>query len=94
MTDAKIQIKLGQIDFSGEGQQEWVAKQLDKVIEKAKDLIALAPTLKQLEGNDEFKHKVKDSAIAQKNSTGLSRRKGGDKKPSQEVLGYSNMVGS
>jgi hypothetical protein len=43
MADAKIQIKLGHIEFSGEGEQEWVAKQLDKIIAKADSLVKLAP---------------------------------------------------
>lgn len=31
MSEAKIEMKVGQITFSGEGEQEWVAKQLGKV---------------------------------------------------------------
>jgi len=32
MSEAKIEIKVGQIEFSGQGEQEWVAKQLDKIL--------------------------------------------------------------
>ena len=43
MANAKIEIKVGQIEFSGEGEHDWVAKQLDKILAKAEDLVALAP---------------------------------------------------
>jgi hypothetical protein len=42
--EAKIEIKIGQIHFSGEGSQDWVAKQLDKVMAEASKLIKLAPS--------------------------------------------------
>lgn len=44
MGEAKIQIKVGAIEFSGEGDEKWVATQLDKILAKATDLIQLAPT--------------------------------------------------
>lgn len=50
MSDAKIDIKIGQIQFSGQGEQDWVAKQLDKIIAQAEKLIALAPVS---EANDD-----------------------------------------
>jgi len=43
MADAKIQITVGAITFSGEGAQDWVEKQLDKVLRLAPDLLKLAP---------------------------------------------------
>ena len=43
MSDAKIEIKLGDIQFSGEGNQDWVAEQLDKILSKAEDLVKFAP---------------------------------------------------
>jgi hypothetical protein len=43
MTDAKIQFKLGAIEFVGEGEKDWIAQQLDKILEKAPKLIALGP---------------------------------------------------
>lgn len=42
MAEAKIEIKIGQIQFSGEGEQDWVAKQLDKIIIQAEKLVQLA----------------------------------------------------
>lgn len=35
MSDAKISISIGAITFSGEGEDGWLASQLDKVLEKA-----------------------------------------------------------
>jgi hypothetical protein len=43
MTESKVHIKIGQVEFSGEGRQDWVAKQLDKIIAQADELIRLAP---------------------------------------------------
>ena len=35
MADAKLSITIGTIEFTGEGEQDWLAGQLDKVLEKA-----------------------------------------------------------
>jgi len=43
MSDAKIEIKIGEIVFSGEGEPVWLTEQLDKILDRAGDLIALAP---------------------------------------------------
>ena len=43
MPEAKIEFTIGDISFVGEGEQEWVAQQLDKILEKAPDLIKLKP---------------------------------------------------
>jgi hypothetical protein len=43
MTQAKIQIAVGSISFSGEGEQKWLAEQLDKLLDKAAALAAAAP---------------------------------------------------
>jgi hypothetical protein len=42
MSDAKIEVKVGEISFHGEGSQEWLEKQLDKIIGKAETLIKLS----------------------------------------------------
>jgi hypothetical protein len=42
MAEAKVQIKLGMIEFSGEGEEKWVAEQLDKVLAQASDLLRLS----------------------------------------------------
>jgi len=45
MAQAKIQFKLGIIEFLGEGEEAWVATQLDKLIEQAPSLLKLAPPM-------------------------------------------------
>ena len=45
MSEAKIQIKLGQIEFSG------VGKQLDKILEKSEKLVKLSPAAPAGGGN-------------------------------------------
>jgi hypothetical protein len=37
MSESKIQIKIGNIEFSGEGNQDWLSKQLDKILQKISD---------------------------------------------------------
>ena len=42
MAEAKIEIKIGELHFSAEAEQSWVASQLDKIIAKADVLSKLA----------------------------------------------------
>ncbi len=43
MSESKIEIKIGEITFSGEGDKVWLSEQLDKILDNAKELIRLAP---------------------------------------------------
>lgn len=43
MGQAKIEISIGQITFSGEGESPWLSEQLDKILDRAENLLALAP---------------------------------------------------
>jgi hypothetical protein len=43
MTEAKIEFKLGSIEFSGEGEKAWISEQLDKILQQAPSLLSLAP---------------------------------------------------
>lgn len=43
MTTAKVEFKIGDIEFQGEGEQEWVTEQLDKMLDKFPKLLHLAP---------------------------------------------------
>jgi hypothetical protein len=65
MGESKIEIKIGQIMFSGQGEQEWVAKQLDKILAQAEKLVELAPASGE-NGGDARKPMGKDAAIANK----------------------------
>lgn len=67
MSESKIEIKIGQISFAGQGDQDWVAKQLDKILAQAEKLIQLAPS--PIEDADEAagrKPMEKDKNIAKK----------------------------
>lgn len=44
MSDSKIQIKVGIVEFSGEGNQDWLASQLDKILEKVPELLKIELT--------------------------------------------------
>lgn len=44
MSDSKIEIKVGSISFSGEGDGAWLSEQLDKVLAKIPELAAMTPT--------------------------------------------------
>lgn len=47
MENAKVKIKVGKIEFSGEGSQKWLSEQLDKILDKADKLIKISNQLKQ-----------------------------------------------
>lgn len=51
MADSKIEIKVGSISFSGEGSGDWLSKQLDKVLAKIPELVAVAPPETPANGN-------------------------------------------
>jgi hypothetical protein len=53
MTDAKIGFKIGTIEFTGEGDQEWLAQQLDKILEKAADLSSIVPLSMTPQGTEQ-----------------------------------------
>ncbi len=40
MANSKIEFKIGNIKFIGDGEQEWLSKQLDKVLSKIPELIS------------------------------------------------------
>lgn len=41
MGESKIQFKVGIVEFSGEGHSDWLAKQLDKILEKVPNLLEI-----------------------------------------------------
>lgn len=70
MSEAKIQFKLGAIEFSGEGEKDWISQQLDKILKQAPQLLAIAPALIDTTTNNVgAAHQIPmaaDPAIAQK----------------------------
>ena len=45
MAEAKIEIKAGNVSFSGEGNEAWLSSQLDKVLKHLPDLVNAIPPL-------------------------------------------------
>jgi hypothetical protein len=43
MADAKIEIKVGEVSFVGEGSETWLSTQLDKVMEHLPKLASISP---------------------------------------------------
>jgi hypothetical protein len=65
MTIAKIGFKIGEIEFSGEGEEIWVTKQLDRILEKVPELLSLSP-VKPIADTNSKSNKTDSSEIAQK----------------------------
>ena len=51
MADAKIEIKVGAVSFSGEGPGDWLSKQLDKVLAKIPELAKISVLATDEEGD-------------------------------------------
>ncbi|MFZ0959574.1 MAG: hypothetical protein WAO35_01615 [Terriglobia bacterium] len=52
MGDARIEIKVGAVSFSGEGEGKWLSEQLDKVLEKIPELANVVPARPDAERED------------------------------------------
>jgi hypothetical protein len=87
MSESKIEIKIGQITFSGQGEPDWVAKQLDKILAQAEKLIQLAPVPSD-DGEAGSGHKPmgKDSAIAKKTLPAFLQEKNATTKQVKKFL--------
>ena len=48
MSESKIEINIGEVTLSGQGEPDWVARHLNKILPQAEKLIQLAPQ----RGND------------------------------------------
>ena len=57
-TIAKVDIKIGALAFAGEGDKEWLAKQLDKLIQHAPSLLSIAPGPESHGDGTEHHHKA------------------------------------
>jgi NADH pyrophosphatase NudC (nudix superfamily) len=58
MADAKVNFSIGTISFSGEGEETWVATQLDKILEKVPELVRIVPQSQNTEsGVQQQRHK-------------------------------------
>ena len=46
MSESKIELTVGAVSFSGEGNEKWVAEQLDKILENVPDLLRVKPQIR------------------------------------------------
>ena len=79
--NSKIEVTVGEFSFRGEGEPDWLAKQLDKVLDRAESLVKLAPTQSSdspsntaqkpadFSGNPEIATKTLVSFLKDKNAT-------------------------
>lgn len=67
MNDSKIHIKVGGVEFAGEGNQDWLAVQLDKVLEKIPELLKIE--VKNYAVNDPIKNDQGNEFINKENSS-------------------------
>mgnify|MGYP006277550921 CR=1 FL=1 len=75
MADAKIEVEVGQFRFSGEGEQQWLAQQMDKILKSAESLTKLAPPPtpqppsgggnEEKHGGDDSEHRKTTDALPQ-----------------------------
>jgi hypothetical protein len=68
VSEAKIEIQIGAVRFAGEGEQQWLTQQLDKILNSAKDLIKLAPPSAPTNQNSQTQHQAADFS----NSTAIA----------------------
>lgn len=67
MSEAKVEFEIGNVRFSGTGDQEWLGQQLDKILNRAKEIVKLAPVDKnEIEDHTKNNSNCSDSEIAQK----------------------------
>ena len=64
MTNSKIEVQIGTFTFSGEGEADWLSSQLDKILDRAEQLIQLAPPVVE----ERSEGQVSASADTTKNS--------------------------
>jgi hypothetical protein len=88
MSESKIEIKIGQITFSGQGEQDWIAKQLDKILAQAEKLIQLATVSGESdeEVDDGRKAMGKDNTIAKKTLPAFLQEKNATTKQVKKFL--------
>jgi len=88
MGEAKITVKVGELEFSGEGDQSWIEKQLDKILSKAEELIQLAPPPPAPAGppSDHKPPMVEDNVIAGKALGSFLSEKGATSNQNKKFL--------
>lgn len=91
MSESKIEIKFGEISFSGEGDSAWLSEQLDKILDRASELrLSSAIASTQLSNVANTIHQEADlsghSEISTKPLATWLREKGADTNQNQKFL--------
>lgn len=80
MYEARIEFTVGAVSFTGEGDKDWVASQLDKILGRAPELVKLTPQEQVTEvptsESQQPTQPWQDDAIAQMPLPSLLREKG------------------
>lgn len=71
MADAKLEIKVGEISFTGEGAESWLAQQLDKILAKLPELMSGAENGDSSNNGDSHSEDKKTEGLG--NSGGRSK---------------------
>jgi hypothetical protein len=75
MDKARIEIKVGIVEFTGEGEQDWLGKQLDKVLEKVPELLkielASPPAETQISVAGEFPNSANSAKVSNSTPTNV-----------------------
>lgn len=78
MSEASVEIRIGEITFSGQGESAWLAEQLDKILDRAADLLTVAPqqpTNGAATKEERHQPMATDEAIAKKTLPGFLKEK-------------------
>ena|ERR1051325_2702230 len=83
MPEAKLQFRLGALEFAAEGTPDWVVAQLDKFLERVPELTRLAPSAG---GSGAHSPMGADAAIAQKPLATYLREKNATENQTRKFL--------
>lgn len=90
MHEARIEFTIGAISFMGEGDKDWVAAQLDKILEKAPELTKLAPKKQAAEmappDSSQAIQMQQDDSIARQTLPGFLQERGAMKPQIRKFL--------
>jgi hypothetical protein len=74
MCEAKVEFTIGSVKFSSEGDKEWVAEQLDKILKQAPELLKVVPT-NQTEEKPKKTNQPKTQTTTESTKTSTSSNK-------------------
>jgi hypothetical protein len=90
MHEARIEFTIGAVSFMGEGDKDWVAAQLDKILEKAPELTKLAPKKQAAKmapsDSNQAIQMQQDDSIAQQTLPGFLQERGAIKPQIRKFL--------